>query len=218
MDGFTGSGGSTSGSSSSGAAPTRHTTAFEPGSLAPWVRQYGDSGHSSSGLTETARRSFLTAVARKAEKTKYLALADSDKAIRCAALYVSAAKLLKHRPDGNYGLFQILTRTVTLVSGVPKRTFFLGTTGAVAPAATRKAFVLLLDGSLRIGDTHAKLALQGQVLFAGEVSFKGNGRVQEWNNQSGTYTIGAGVASPAEFEASKGLVPFPQKRFKKYGA
>jgi hypothetical protein len=102
-------------------------------------------------------------------------------------------KLLNGNPGGDFGIFQILSWTGGFTQS-DGPTFFIGRTNNVVPPTppapsteSKHAFVLMLDGYIRIGIKHISIAHGAKCYLAGEVAFNGNGKVRCWNTFSGTY-------------------------------
>ena len=179
----------------------RYETIFsmELDPFAPY-RTFGPNGQSSVQAT-TANRNL---VLNRARLTLYTE-AEKDEAFQ------SSSRLLKKKKDGKFGLFQILTWEweKDQIWQVDEARFYVGRTGFVFPPSNKTyAFVLMKDGSLRVGSNHNDMSQAKEVLFAGEVIFQGNGKVKRWNNKSGSYRIGDPKLIHGNIGPEVGKVPF----------
>jgi hypothetical protein len=97
----------------------------------------------------------------------------------------------------------------------PEPKFFMGASSKVCPQTEEPfAFVVCLDGSIRIGEKHKNICAGAPALWAGEVFFNGNGRVCCWGDRSGTYNRNQDVKA----EVIKYYMPFPSNSFQKFSS
>jgi hypothetical protein len=82
------------------------------------------------------------------------------------------------------------------------------------PPATKFDFAVMEDGCVRLTEQgHRTLGYFKPAIFAGEVTFDGNGYVQSWNNKSGTYPYPNDGSQ--EWKLRFHMMPFPKTKYTK---